>query len=455
MGCYVCKRVVVRNTLLLVASLFFYGTFSVNFVGILVYVALVNYICGGLLYEGEIRSRRLIVGIAVILSLLPLCFFHYIGIVEKVASYLLNLEIQEEVSKGLLIPIGISFFTFQALSYTIDVYRGKIENRPTLIDFLLFVSFFPTIFSGPIEKSRNLLPQIGRMFSPTLRDISQGATIFIWGLFKKIVVADRLAEYVDWAYDDISNLSGTTLALAAIFYSIQIYCDFSGYSDMALGVARSLGFNITKNFRQPYFSKTVRDFWHRWHISLTSWFTEYVYFAMGGNRVKSYIRYIFNVGIIFIISGLWHGSTFNFLLWGILNGLYYIVENGIGLQKRSMRWSLWGKVGSCVLIFLLMSFAWIFFRLEHFSDATLVISRICTEFHGMPEYYLSTFNYLIRYAILIIFISYELLIRYNKLSYDNKYTDTQLYCGIYASVPLLLMISLFGISKDQFVYSQF
>ncbi|MCM1152757.1 MAG: MBOAT family protein [Muribaculum sp.] len=453
--CAICRRLALRNAILLVASLLFYAGFSVPFTLILVYVSLVNYIGGLLLSKQGMKRRKMIVGASAVLSLMPLFLFKYSIEWIRSMAMLLSIETDIQVEEGLLVPVGISFFTFQALSYTIDSYRGKIVDRPNFADFLLFVCFFPTILSGPIEKAHNLLPQILRMNLPKLRDIVQGCCIFIWGLFKKMVVADRLCQYVDWAYGDIDSMQGTTLALSAAFFSIQLYCDFSGYSDMALGVAKTLGFNITKNFRQPFFSKSIKDLWRRWHIALTSWFTQYVYFPMGGSRVRSSLRRNFNIMTIFVLSGLWHGVTLNFIVWGGLNGIFYLIENWFGLQRKDIHWRSFDKAVMCIVVFSLFSISFIFFRLEAFSDAFNVICRIVTEFHGWPQYELSTFGYFLSLLILAIFGCLELLVRYGKLNFDTEPTDRQLYANIYVCVPLMLMITLLGISSDMFLYLQF
>ena len=247
----------------------------------------------------------MILGITILLSLSPLFIYKYLTFI---LSDILEIPdvLQTEWISNLILPVGISFFTFQALTYTIDLYRDKVSYCKNPIDFALFVSFFPTILSGPIEKARNLLPQIKSLHPIKWNDVTTGCSLFVWGLFKKIVIADRLATYVDWAYTDIDYVKGGTLALAALFYSIQIYCDFSGYSDMAVGVARCLGFQITQNFRFPYFSTSIKDFWKKWHISLTSWFTEYVYFSLGGNRVKLKTRWVFNITMGFRVLSLIH-----------------------------------------------------------------------------------------------------------------------------------------------------
>lgn len=449
------RNVTVRNALLLAASYFFYGYFNIGFTLIMAFVTIVNLIAGNCLFKHEIKKRKRIVAIATVLSFLPLIFYKYALFLCKSFASLLVFELNMEWLDGLLLPVGISFFTFQALSYTIDIYRGKITDKANALDFFLFVAFFPTILSGPIEKARNLLPQIRRYFLPNLEEASQGLCIFIWGLFKKMVIADRLAEYVDWAYATSSFQSGTTLALAAIFYSIQIYCDFSGYSDMALGVAKALGFNITKNFRQPYFSRTFKDFWHKWHIALTSWFTEYVYFSLGGSRVKSKLRWVFNISTIFLLSGIWHGAAWNFAIWGALHAIYYLAEHFLGLQKKDRKWNFATNTLSGLVVFALVTIAWIFFRVESFEGASLIVGRIFSDFGSGFSMGGSSFAFACTMLMLLILVIYELLVKGGVLCFDvEKYRDKLVY-NLLATVPLLLMMGMFGVDSDSFVYFKF
>lgn len=448
-------KLLIRNLILLIASYYFYGCFNWVFTLILASVTIINYIGGNLLFIIADKYKKLIVGITVSLSLLPLIFFKYTLFICKSLSSLLSFEINVELLNGIMLPVGISFFTFQALSYIIDVYRNKISIKPNLLEFALFVSFFPTILSGPIEKARNLLPQIRRYFLPSTADITQGICIFIWGLFKKMVVADRLAEYVDWAYATHLSASGSTLALAAIFYSIQIYCDFSGYSDMALGIAKTIGFDVTKNFRQPYFSRTFKDFWRKWHIALTSWFTEYVYFSLGGSRVRYKIKWIFNISTIFILSGIWHGAAWNFLIWGGLHACYYLAEHFLGLQKKDIKWTHMKSIISGLTVFVLATIAWVFFRIETFESAIFILNKICCNLISPISLGASTFSFFGTVIMLVIFLCYELLVRKNLILYDVTGYTLTLGRNIISTIPMLILIGMFGITSDNFVYFQF
>ena len=453
-GGHLQSRLAVRNSILLIASYFFYGYFNVGFTFILAFVTIVNYVAGYYMIKRQ-RTEKIVVAVATILSLLPLIFYKYALFLCGSVGQILSIEFNVEVLNGLVLPVGISFFTFQALSYTIDVYRGKITTQANLLDFALFVSFFPTILSGPIEKARNLLPQIQRYFLPTADNIVQGVCIFTWGLFKKIAIADRLAYFVDWAYSSPDYVSGSTLAVAAIFYSIQIYCDFSGYSDMALGVAKALGFNITKNFKQPYLSSTFKEFWHKWHIALTTWFTEYVYFSLGGSRVSSKLRWVFNVSTIFLLSGIWHGAAWNFVIWGALHAFYYLCEHFIGLHKKELRLGVISSIFSGIIVFILVTLAWIFFRVETFSDAIHIISKIVCDHGGIFSMGASSFTFLGTMLMLAVFCVYEICIKIGILKFDVEEYKHILTFNLFAIIPMIVLMGLFGMSSESFVYFQF
>lgn len=332
--------------------------------------------------------------------------------------------------------MGLSFFTFQALSYSIDIYRQKIKPEKNIIDVALFIAFFPTLLSGPIERARNLIPQLKERTSINWDSITAGISLFVWGLFKKIVIADRLAEYVNAVYYAPNAHTGSTLALAAVFYSFQIYCDFSGYADMAIGSGRVMGFKIMQNFNLPYCVNTFKEFWHRWHISLTSWFTEYVYISMGGNRVSK-ARWLLNISSVFLLSGIWHGATWSFVLWGAIHAILYLGERFIGPKRPNALYHLF--------VFIMITFAWIFFRIENSMEAWHIVSRICTDFVSPLYWGSSMFSTLLSMFLLSVFIVREYLLYRNVL--PQKYA--------WEYMLLLIGICLFGVSGDQFVYFQF
>lgn len=411
-----------RNLFLLTASYYFYAQLHSWFVILLIYTTVVNYFCGSWIARDQQqgKSGKRFVTTAIVLSIAQLVFFKY--------AYLANPTI--------LLPVGLSFFTFQALSYSIDIYRKKIEPEKNVVDIALFIAFFPTLLSGPIERARNLIPQLKEKTSVSWDNFKEGAGLFIWGLFKKVVIADRLAEYVNVVYFSPESHSGSTLALAALFYSFQIYCDFSGYADMAIGSGRVMGFKIMQNFNFPYCVNTFKEFWRRWHISLTSWFTEYVYISLGGNRV-SQARWILNISLVFLLSGIWHGATWSFVLWGAMHAVFYLVERFWGPKRPNILYHL--------LVFVMITFAWIFFRIENSVEAWHVVTRICSDIISPVYWGSSTFSTLLTMLLLGIFMLREYLMYRNILPQKSSWEY----------LFLLLAIGLFGVSSDQFVYFQF
>ena len=411
-----------RNVVLLLASYYFYAQLNVYFVVLLVYVTGVNYIAGYLLTKSQSNGRKGkgIVTFAIVLSIGMLVFFKY--------AYLWN--------SSILLPIGLSFFTFQALTYTIDIYRGKIRSESNIINVALFVAFFPTLLSGPIERARNLIPQLKARSPISMENVEWGIQLFIYGLFKKVVIADRLADYVNAAYYNPDAQTGSTLAIAAIFYSFQIYCDFSGYADMAIGSGKILGFNLMDNFKLPYCASTIKEFWRRWHISLTSWFTEYVYISLGGNRVSK-ARWMFNISAVFLLSGIWHGATVSFVLWGALHALYYLLEKHYGPAKPNIFYHLF--------VFIMVTFAWLFFRIEDSQVAVQVIYRICTDLFSPFTMGSSAFTTVITTVLLIFFMIREFM-ESKGIAVRKGRLETTVY---------LLAVCLLGVSSAQFVYFQF
>ncbi len=281
-----------------------------------------------------------------------------------------------------LLPVGISFYTFQTLSYTIDVYRGDTKVEKRLINFALYVSFFPQLVAGPIERSTRLLPQFDKEVEFDYRRVTDGLKLMLWGMFKKVVIADTLAKLVNPVYGNPTDYQGPALTAATIFFAFQIYCDFSGYSDIAIGAAEVMGIELMQNFDRPYSSKSIREFWRRWHISLSTWFRDYLYIPLGGNRVSIYRHYI-NLTIVFFLCGLWHGASWTFVIWGLLHGSYMIISR-ITEKPRELLAQITGiekvpivqNAFKVSITFALTCFAWIFFRAQTLSDAWYIVSNI-------------------------------------------------------------------------------
>ena len=451
-----------RAPLLLVASYIFYAAWKWEFALLMLAVSLLNFYTGKKIGESENpKSRRRWLALALVLSLAPLVYFKYANFF--IGNFIALME-QLGVTGNLkylnvILPVGISFFTFQALSYSLDVYNKKTKVEPSIVNFTVFVSFFPQLVAGPIERSAHLLSQFREKHYFQSEKFIEGSKLFIWGLFKKIVIADRLAPYVDRIYEHPEIYSGSTLAVATLFFAIQIYCDFSGYSDMAIGSARILGFRLMQNFNLPYLAGSIGNFWKRWHISLSSWFGDYLYIPLGGNRVK-YPRWVFNIFVVFLVSGFWHGASWTFIVWGALHALYYLLENwGDRLLKllsiQQIKATTGYKIFKIVSVFILVCFAWIYFRANNISDAFLISEKIVSDLNSTVYRGASTVTFVLSLA-LIVFLFVVQLFQYFKISslyFSKPKTHPVLQLGWY--VGLLLGISLLGMSSSAFIYFQF
>lgn len=334
--------------------------------------------------ERKITYKKWIVAISFIISLSILFYFKYInfalGILTKLFAFI-HIQINVPVF-DIILPVGISFYTFQALSYTMDVYRNEIYAEKNFFRYALFVSFFPQLVVGPIERSKNLLKQLAVPNKFCFEKAREGFLLMLWGFFLKIVLADRISIFVDTVYEDYTTYAGTYLILATMLFAVQIYCDFSGYSTIAMGAAKILGITLMENFDAPYFSVSVSDFWRKWHISLTSWFRDYLYIPLGGSR-RGIMRKYINKMIVFLVSGLWHGAQISFIIWGGINGLYQIIgevlqpfRDKLATILRLNRESFGHKLLHIIGTFILVDFAWIFFRAEGFKNAIGIIQSM-------------------------------------------------------------------------------
>lgn len=417
---------IIRNIVLLAISYAFYANLHLYYPLLLLYVTLVAYFSGRLLKieTSSTSSRTWIVTASVILSLLPL----------------LTLKYAPAYTDSVWLPVGLSFFTFQAMTYTLDIYRKKITEPFSLLDVALFTAFFPTLLSGPIERARNLIPQLRLKFPMNWDNAVIGAQYFAWGLFKKIVIADRIAEWVDKIYSQGLSESGSTLAITAVLYSIQIYCDFSGYASMALGCGRMIGIRLTENFNFPYFACSIKDFWRRWHISLTSWFTEYVYISLGGNRVSK-LRWVCNISAVFLLSGIWHGVTWSFVVWGAIHGVLYLIEHFCHIKNKS---AVYG-----IFVFIGVTLAWVFFRIPDTELACRIIAKMFTGPwlpFGIISYMEQTVLAMCLLCLMFVAVEYA--------AYKQWYSRHWLFQAV-AFAFLLVTTALFAVSSDKFVYFQF
>lgn len=382
-----------RKVLLLVVSYLLYMNWKPAFALVLLGVTLVTY-WGGHFLELRVKSEELIVDerkrrkrlawCFVLLALMPLLVFKYYNFLNDcISAGVASVGLQFALP-GLnwAIPVGISFFTFQAVGYMLDVYHGRVKAEKNLLDYLLFVSFFPQVMSGPISKADELLPQIKNPHKFDYEQGKQGLKWLLWGMFIKLVIADRLGLFVDTVYSYYIHYNGTTCFIASLFYTIQIYCDFAGYSLMAIGIAATLGFSLINNFKRPYFAISVTDFWRRWHISLTRWLTQQVYIPLGGSRCSKARNY-WNIFVTFLVSGIWHGANWTFIVWGCMHGVFQIVEKALGWQKyEGNNWAV--KAIRICVTFLQVNFAWVFFRMPSIGEAWGAISRMFTDL-GTPN----------------------------------------------------------------------
>lgn len=366
-----------RHMILLLASYFFYGYWNWKFCFLMLSLTAVSYLCargcGG-------KRRGLCIKIGVIVPILILGIFKYYNFFAD--SFCAVFGIQRLGTLKILLPVGISFYTFQSLSYTIDVYRGKIEAERSFADVALYIAFFPQLVAGPIVKAGDFIPQLHEDRNISLKGLEEGAQIFVFGLFKKLVIADNIALLVDAVYNNPAEFHALTVVLAVAAYSMQIYCDFSGYSDMAVGCARVLGYKLCRNFNLPYLSKNVTEFWKRWHISLSTWLQEYVYIPLGGNR-KGKVRTYVNLVLTMLIGGLWHGAAWTYITWGGVHGLALVVHKLWMKYRKGASHGKFGTACSILLTFVFVSLALVFFRSGSFKTAFLVFKAIFTWQSGV------------------------------------------------------------------------
>lgn len=444
-----------QNGLLVLASYFFYAWWDWRFAILLFIITLSSFLSGILLSKSaNPKRRRLIPLFTIILHLGILFYFKYFnffvqGFVDAFSLFDKELSIS---TLKVILPIGISFFTFTSLSYTIDVYKNKVDITKDFLAYFAYISFFPSLFSGPISRATLQLPQYytKRVFNYELA--ANGFKLILWGLFMKTCIANQLGMYVDAVYGNIQQHNGTTLSMAAVLYSIQIYCDFGGYSLIAIGAGKLLGINLVNNFVRPYFSRTITDFWRRWHISLTSWFRDYIYIPLGGNRVQK-ARMMLNIMIVFVLSGIWHGAAYTFVLWGALHGLVMIFEKKLygNKLKNGFSKNVPLYVIQCVFTFIIITIAWILFRANNISDATQIIGKIFTNFGSL---YTDSSVFLIGGLSLAILILKEII---DEFKINIKFMNSKYPAVRYASVVFLISyILLFGVlGSGEFIYFQF
>ncbi len=449
-----------RWALLLAASCVFYMFFKPIYILILGFTIVIDYIAGIYLEKTiDQKKKKKFLILSIIANVGVLAFFKYFNFFnDNITSIAASFGLENRVPYlHIILPIGLSFHTFQAMSYTIEVYRGKQKAERHFGIYALYVMFYPQLVAGPIERPQNVLPQLHNEKYFNYANVVIGLRLMLWGFFKKMVIADNLSLIVDNVYNNPSQQNGLTFLIATYFFTFQIYCDFSGYSDIALGSAKVMGIDLMKNFNIPYIAASVKEFWERWHISLSTWFKDYLYIPLGGNRVSK-SRWIFNLFIVFLISGFWHGANWTFIVWGALHGTYLILE--IILKPTTERWlntsTKTGKLISILITFHLAMFAWVFFRAKSIHAAAYGIKQIFTNLlHSTSISGTASTSLVICSLFITILLFYIIdLAKENKKLIDLFFSSSILRYGVY--LFLIYTILIFGnTDKTQFIYFQF
>ena len=459
---------------LLAASYFFYGYWNPRYLALILLSTLLDYFCGVMMGRtGDKAKRRPYLYLSLAGNLGLLFTYKYLGFFTHAVGGgfgLLGLTAPLPVVE-LLLPVGISFYTFQTMSYSIDVYNGVLKPEKHLGVFALFVTYFPQLVAGPIERAGNLLGQLNRKHRFDSFYALNGLKRMVWGMFKKVVIADNLAVLVNNVYNHPTDFEGVSLLLATVFFAFQIYCDFSGYSDIAIGAAQVMGVQLMENFNRPYFSKSISEFWKRWHISLSSWFRDYVYIPLGGNRVVKW-RWYYNLFITFLVSGLWHGANWTFITWGALHGLYLVfgivlqpLRTALAEQTRLSRFPDLLKLVRVLTTFALVCLAWVFFRANTVADAVYVLEHMVTGLGNWREIFAGNAMhvlfldapprlFVVAIASIWLMECIHLEQRHGSITERLARNPAWLRWSVYyGSVVLILLFGNFG--QQQFIYFQF
>jgi alginate O-acetyltransferase complex protein AlgI len=453
--------------LLLAASCLFYMAFVPAYILILFYLIVVDYFAAFVIERAQGRRRKLLLGISLVANVGTLFFFKYYNFFSsEYQAILQSIGVQIKVPHlGWVLPIGLSFHTFQAMAYTIEVYRGRCKPEKNPLIYALYVMFYPQLVAGPIERPNGLLPQLHQDLRFDYELVTSGLRLMLWGYLKKVFVADRLAVLVDQIYSRPSDYHGLGILIASYAFTFQIYYDFSGYSDIATGAARVMGFDLMKNFDRPYYARSISDFWKRWHISLSSWFRDYLYIPLGGNS-GAMTRRMLNVLIVFLVSGLWHGANWTFLIWGALHGAYYVTQFFIGpfwtgiLSQLKLNQRVSARV-NCILTFHFVAFAWIFFRAGSVTEAWTFINQGFTAWSDLAGHRadltrlgLGPFELFLS-VVGVCFIEYGEYLGSLWRS-TKKFLNFPIYVRWATYYVGLILLALFGrFAHQQFIYFQF
>jgi len=453
------KNRVQQNLLLLLASFFFYGWTDWRFLFLILFSIGFNFFIGNSIHNTQsekIKQRWLWLAVAINFGILG--YFKYFNFfLDSINTTAVLFGGQALLhSAKILLPVGISFYTFQSISYTVEVYRGNMPAEKNFGRFALFVSFFPQLVAGPINRPQVLLPQVNNLKPLEADNLIIGARRILWGLFKKVVVADRLAFFVNLVYNNPESYHGLSILCATIFFAFQIYCDFSGYSDIAIGVAKMMGIDLMRNFNKPYFSSSIREFWSKWHISLSTWFRDYLYIPLGGNRVSK-VKWYRNIFIVFLISGLWHGANWTYIIWGGLHGVYQVVESIGKARLKPIKNEGLRRVSNFFKIianFVLVGIAWVFFRANTVNDAFYMIKSMFILKPG--KLFLGEPPTIIGYALLAVFLLLAIEIGqeyFTGIKVVNNSRPAIRYAGYFFLIICILLIGV--LNGGQFIYFQF
>ena len=458
------KNLKLQNFLIVAASYLFYGWWDWRFLFLILFSTIVDYSVGmALKTESNQTKRKVLLWTSILVNLGFLGFFKYYNFFLEnfVTAFSFFGNPINPQGLNIILPVGISFYTFQTLSYTIDVYKRKLTATKDLGAFSAFVSFFPQLVAGPIERATHLLPQFYKKRKFDYALAVDGMRQILWGLFKKIVIADNCAEFANQIFNNSADMNGSTLVLGAILFTFQIYGDFSGYSDIAIGTSRLFGFDLMQNFNFPYFSRDIAEFWRRWHISLSTWFRDYLYIPLGGSRGGTWMK-VRNTFLIFIVSGFWHGANWTFIVWGALNAIYFLPLLLTNNNRNNLETVAKGKIfpslkelSFMLLTFGLTVFAWIFFRAENIGHAVSYISEILSPSLFSKPKFAGMYNALITIILVGVFVLFEWQGRegqYAIAQIGTKWKRPLRYAMYYA---IVIAIFWFGGKEQQFIYFQF
>lgn len=459
-----------RWVFLLGASYYFYMCWRIEYIFLIITSTLVDYYAAIKIANSSTNSKqKKFLALSLLINFGILFTFKYFNFFnDSFGAFFKYFNIDYSIPGiNVILPVGISFYTFQTLSYTLEVYQGKAKPEKHPGKFALYVAFFPQLVAGPIERPNRLLPQFYQKHQFDYQRVTDGLKLITWGFFKKLVIADNVAFYVNMVYNDPSNYQGIPIIIATYLFAFQIYCDFSGYSDIAIGSAQVMGYNLMENFKRPYLARSIPEFWKRWHISLSTWFRDYLYFPLGGNRVVKW-RWYFNVLIVFVVSGLWHGANWTFIVWGGLNGVYYIISGALKSKKEKLykilyidRFHRIHKIVEIFITFHLICFSWIIFRANSLSDAWLLIKNmflIHSSKFSIDRIYVKFGIFQVPIAIFVSIIFLVCIDGLQERVSIRQFLSKQPFWLRWAAYyAILMVITIFGAFslQQEFIYFQF